>query len=84
MMNKLLTACDKEHYETAFFVAIGVQDGLARILYAAKKGRWPSHVDLGEHREFYARYGYPDLVALLDLSVCQPHSIETDGRKCPA
>jgi hypothetical protein len=37
MMNKLLTACENGHYETAFFVAIGVQDGLARILYAAEK-----------------------------------------------
>ncbi|MCS7461514.1 hypothetical protein N0M98_15285 [Paenibacillus doosanensis] len=72
MLNKLLTACDKEHYETAFFVAIGVQDGLARILYAAEKGRWPSFVDLGEHREFYVRYGYPDLVALLDPTDFEP------------
>ncbi|MCJ8012290.1 hypothetical protein MUG84_11150 [Paenibacillus sp. KQZ6P-2] len=72
MMNKLLTACEKGHYETAFFVAIGVQDGLARILYAAEKGRWPSIVDLGEHREFYVRYGYPDLVTLLDPTNFEP------------
>ncbi|GIO28950.1 MULTISPECIES: kanamycin nucleotidyltransferase C-terminal domain-containing protein [Paenibacillus] len=72
MMNKLLTACEKGHYETAYFVAIGVQDGLARMLYAAEKGRWPSHVDMGEHREFYVRYGYPDLVALLDPTDFEP------------
>lgn len=72
MMNKLLTACERGHYETAFFVAIGVQDGLARILYAAEKGRWPGAVDLGEYREFYVRYGYPDLVALLDPTDFEP------------
>ncbi|MFC5401371.1 kanamycin nucleotidyltransferase C-terminal domain-containing protein [Cohnella soli] len=72
MMNKLLTACEKGHYETAFFVAIGLQDGLSRILYSAEKGRWPSTVDLGEHREFYVRFGYPDLVALLDPTDFEP------------
>jgi hypothetical protein len=72
MMNKLLTACEKGHYETAFFGAIGVQDGLARILYAAEKGRWPSIVDLGEYREIYLRYGYPDLAAILDPTDFEP------------
>lgn len=72
MMNKLLTACEKGHYETAFFAAIGIQDGLARMLYAAEKGRWPGIADLGEHREYYIRYGYPDLVALLDRADFEP------------
>lgn len=72
MLNKLLTACEKGDYETAFFVAIGVQDGLARNLYAAEKGCWPGNVDLGEHREFYVQYGYPDLVALLDPTDFEP------------
>lgn len=72
MMNKLLTACEKSHYETAFFVAIGVQDSLSRILYAAEKGRWPAIADLGEYREFYDSYGYPDLVALLDPTDFEP------------
>lgn len=66
MMNKLLTVCETGHYETAFFVAISVQDSLSRILYAAEKGRWPNTADLGEYREFYDSYGYPDLIALLD------------------
>ncbi|OBR66602.1 hypothetical protein A7K91_07035 [Paenibacillus oryzae] len=72
MLNKLLTACEKGHYETAFFVAIGVQDFLAWLLYGAEKGRWPSAVDLGEHREVYERYGYPDLIALLDPTDFEP------------
>ncbi|WP_054955737.1 nucleotidyltransferase domain-containing protein [Paenibacillus dakarensis] len=72
VLNKLLTACEKGHYETAFFVAAGVQDALSRILYAAEKGRWPGIADLGEHREFYVRYGYPDLAALLDPSDFEP------------
>lgn len=72
MLNKLLTACEKGHYETAFFVATGVQDGLARILYAAEKGRWPGIFDLGEYREFYHRFGFPDLTALLDPKDLEP------------
>lgn len=72
MFNKLLTACEKGRYETAFFVAIGVQDGLARRLYAAEKGQWPGLFDLGDYREFYYRYGYPDLSALLDPTDLEP------------
>lgn len=72
MLNKLLTACERGHYETAFFVAIGVQDGLARILFAAEKGRWPSAFDLGEYREYYFRLGFPDLTSLLDPSNFEP------------
>ncbi|MFF2092271.1 hypothetical protein [Paenibacillus sp. NPDC058174] len=66
LMNKLLTACEKGHYETAFFVAIGVQDGLARMLYSAEKGSWPSSLDSGEYRTYYEQFGYPDLIALLN------------------
>ena len=72
MMNKLLTACEKGHYETAFFAAIGIQEGLARILYAAEKGRWPSMADMDEYREYYVRYGYPDLISLLDPMNFEP------------
>jgi len=66
MLNKLLTACEKGHYETAFFVAIGVQDDIARILYAAEKGHWPGEFDVGEYRQFYSKFGFPELVNLLD------------------
>lgn len=66
MMNKLLTACEKGHYETVFFVAVGVQNGLARTLYAAENGLWPSIADYENYREVYLRYGFPDLVSLLD------------------
>lgn len=72
MLNKLLTACEKGQYETAFFVAIGVQDGFARILYAAEKGRWPGSFDLGEYRKYYEQYGLPDLIALLDPTDFEP------------
>ncbi len=66
MLNKLLTACENKHYETAFFVAVGVQETLSRILYAAEKGHWPAMFDLGEYRSIYRRYGFPDLSKLLD------------------
>lgn len=66
MLNKLLTACEKKDYETAFFVAIGVQDGLARMLYAAENGRGPGMLDSGDYRRFYRQYGFPDLASLLN------------------
>jgi hypothetical protein len=72
MLNKLLTACEKGHYEMAFFVAIGLQDGLSRILYACEKGRWPGNTDLGNHREFYDRLGFPDLISLLHPTDFEP------------
>lgn len=72
MLNKLLTACERGQYETAFFVAVGVQDGLARILYAAEKGRWPSNFDLGEYREYYFHFGFPELTSLLDPTNFEP------------
>ncbi len=72
MLNKLLTACEKGHYETAFFVAIGVQDGLARMLYAAEHGRWPGVADWHECRAIYRRYKYPDLMLLLDPMDYEP------------
>ncbi len=67
-----MTACEKGHYETAFFVAIGVQDSLARILYVAEKGHWPAIFDLGIYREFYQQFGYPDLSSLLDPTDFEP------------
>lgn len=72
LLNKLLTACEQGHYETAYFTAILVQDGLAQILYAAEEGRRPSILDLGDYRHYYQRYGYPDLIALLDPDDFEP------------
>lgn len=72
MLNKLLTACERGHYETAFFVAIGVQDGLARVLFAAENGHWPSATHLGEYREYYFRFGFPDLTSMLDPTNFEP------------
>ena len=72
MLNKLLTACETGHYETACFVAGGVQDGLARMLYAAEHGRWPGVSDWMECREIYGRFKYPDLVTLLDPTDYEP------------
>ncbi|GGG72570.1 nucleotidyltransferase domain-containing protein [Paenibacillus radicis (ex Gao et al. 2016)] len=72
MMNKLLTACEKGDYETAFFVAIGVHDGLARMLYFAEKGSWPSSLDSGEYRAYYERFGYPNLISLLSPTDFEP------------
>ncbi|WP_274365849.1 nucleotidyltransferase domain-containing protein [Paenibacillus thermotolerans] len=72
MLNKLLTACERGHYETAFFGAVGVQEGLAGMLFASEKGRWPGISEAGECRELYHRFGYPDLAALLDPADFEP------------
>ncbi|WP_028551221.1 hypothetical protein [Paenibacillus sp. UNC451MF] len=72
VLNKILTACEQGHYETAFFAAISFQDELARILYAAEIGRWPRELDLGEYRHYYRQFGYPDLAALLDSTDFEP------------
>ncbi|MEC0129322.1 hypothetical protein [Paenibacillus pabuli] len=77
MLNKLLTACEKRHYETAFFVAIGTQDSIARMLYAAEKGRWPGYFDSRAYRELYDQMGYPDLTNLLDPADFEPLRIAT-------
>jgi hypothetical protein len=53
-------------------VAIGVQDGLSRILHACEKGRWPGNADLGGHREFYNRLGFPDLIGQLNPEDFEP------------
>ncbi len=78
MLNKLLTACENRHYETAFFAATGVQDGLARMLYAAEYGRWPGVSDWMECREIYGRFKYPDLVTLLDPTDYEPLRIAVE------
>jgi len=72
MLNKLLTACEQGHYETAFFVAIGVQDDISRILYAAEKGHWPGELDVGEYRQFYSEFGFPELIELLNPTDFEP------------
>jgi hypothetical protein len=79
MLNKLLTACEKGHYETAFFAAAGVQDGLTRMLFAAEHGHWPGSSEWNECREFYGRFKYPDLVTLLDPTDYEPLRIAVEG-----
>ncbi|RKN83938.1 nucleotidyltransferase domain-containing protein [Paenibacillus ginsengarvi] len=72
MLNKLLTACETGQYETAFFVAVGVQDDLSRMLYAAERGYGPGFLGTGEYRDYYTKFGYPDLVSLLDPNDFEP------------
>ncbi|WP_079912339.1 nucleotidyltransferase domain-containing protein [Paenibacillus sp. 32352] len=72
LLNKMLTACEQGHYETAHFTAIHVQDSLAQILYEAEEGQKPSLLDLGDYRRYYQRFGYPDMIALLDPDDFEP------------
>ncbi|MDQ0196677.1 hypothetical protein [Paenibacillus wynnii] len=66
-LDKILTACESNDYPTAFFAAIGVQDEIARFLFFAEKGQWPSELNSGlDYQDSYNRLGFPDLAALVD------------------
>jgi hypothetical protein len=70
-LDKIITACEKKDYNTAFFAAIGIQDEIARFLFFAEKGYWPSKLEPNLlHMELYKHLGFPDLVIHLD-----PHDL---------
>lgn len=72
LMDKIITACEMNDYDLAFFAANHVQDLVAAFLFHAETGQWPSDyvIDLS-YQDFYKQAGFPDLVDLLhshDLS----------------
>jgi hypothetical protein len=70
-LDKIITACEKNDYNTAFFAAIGIQDEITRFLYFAEKGYWPCKLEPNlAYLDLYNRLGFPDLVVLLD-----PHDL---------
>jgi Nucleotidyltransferase domain. len=71
--DKILTACEKNDYSSAYFWGIGVQGEIARALFYAEKGYWPASSDtaLGV-MELYTRLGFPDLSAILNYNNLQP------------
>jgi hypothetical protein len=71
VLDKILTACEKNDYHTAFFWAISIQDEIARFIFFAESGHWPCNLDPSlSYQELYTRLGLPDLVVLLD-----PHNL---------
>jgi hypothetical protein len=71
VLDKIITACETNDYDTAFFFAIHAQEEIARFLYFAEKGQWPSELEpCLSYQEIYQRVGLPDLAVLLN-----PHDL---------
>jgi hypothetical protein len=71
VLDKIITACERNDYETAFFNAIHAQDEIARLMYFAETGHWPSSLAANLHyQHIYKREGLTELVALLN-----PHNL---------
>ncbi|MFD0717288.1 kanamycin nucleotidyltransferase C-terminal domain-containing protein [Paenibacillus sp. GCM10027626] len=75
VLDKIITACEMNDYDTAFFSTIHAQDEIARFLFFAETGHWPSSLMFNStYQDIYKRLGFPELVALLyphDLSQLQ-------------
>lgn len=68
-LDKIITACEEKDYDTAFFNTINVQDEVARFLYFAEKGHWPTNLTLhSAYMDAYIRAGLPELIPLLDVN----------------
>lgn len=70
--DKIITACEMNDYDTAYFSAIHAQDEIAYFLYFADKGYWPgAFMTSLSYHVMYKQAGLPLLVPLLqsdDLS----------------
>lgn len=65
--DKIITACEEKDYDTAFFNTINVQDEIARSLYFAEKGHYPTNLTShSAYMDGYIRAGFPELIPLLD------------------
>lgn len=71
-LDKLKTACEAGDYPIAYFSSSGVQEEIARFMYYAERGYWPTLFETSlDYQRFYLGAGMPDLVSLLD-----PHDFE--------
>lgn len=79
-LNKILTACEKNDYETAFFSSIHMQDEISRFLVFAEIGSWPNELDSSRkaHR-LYSKYGLPDLISSLDPENLNPLKLAVES-----
>lgn len=69
IFDKIITACECNDYDTAYFNAIHVQDEISRFLYRAETGHWPCPlVTDSSYQDIYKRVGLPELVTLLHSS----------------
>lgn len=67
ILDKLKTACETGNYPIAYFWSIGAQDEIARFIYNAEHGYWPTSLDSSlNYQQVYLSKGLPDLVSVLD------------------
>ncbi|MFD2615702.1 kanamycin nucleotidyltransferase C-terminal domain-containing protein [Paenibacillus gansuensis] len=67
ILDKIATACEMNDYDTAYFYAVNAQEEIARFLYFAEKGYWPSELTINtSYHSVYEQAGLPALVSLLD------------------
>ncbi|MDR0269685.1 kanamycin nucleotidyltransferase C-terminal domain-containing protein [Paenibacillus sp.] len=75
VLDKIITACETNDYDTAFFSAVHVQDVIAAFLFFAETGHWPCDLKIDSSSlDIYKRLGFPELVPMLnshDLSQLQ-------------
>lgn len=79
VLDKVITACEKNDYSTAFYGAMGVQDQIAYFLYYAEKGYWPSPLDYSmAYLDLYTKLGFPNLIELLDPDDLSPLQVAVE------
>lgn len=67
VLDKLKTACVAGDYQIAYFNSLGVQEEIARFMYYAVRGYWPTSLETNlDYQRFYVSTGMPDLVSVLD------------------
>lgn len=67
VLDKIITACERKDYDTAFFAAIQAQEEITSFVSLAETGQWPSDTMLRTaYENVYLRLGFPDLAAKLD------------------
>ena len=67
VLDKIITACERNDCDTAFFSAIHAQDEIARSLFFAETGRWPGGLSMDlTYQDIYRQIGLPDLASILN------------------
>lgn len=67
VLDKIITACEREDYDTAYYSVLNVQNEIAQFLFYAEKGQWPSGLEAKTASQYvYSRLGLPNLAILLD------------------
>lgn len=67
VLDKIITACERSDYNTAFFSAVHAQEEIAHLLFFAETGQWASELAISSaSQDLYRLLGLPELIATLD------------------